>query len=142
MGLFRMILVATIFAAICVGHASAAVYPLTNQRDFQKLIKEKADGLPVIVDFYSDGCGPCRMMAPLYKSMSKEYKGRAIFAKADVNRANVGEQIRSMPTFQFWYNGKKQHQFSGADERGLRQMVDQLVGRAKKDSVEIKPEDL
>lgn len=129
-------------AAVLAGVGEAAVYQVTNQADFKKLLNKKADGLPVVVDFYSDGCGPCRMVAPIYKAMSKEYKGKAIFAKVDVNRAQVGEQIRSMPTFQFWYNGKKKHQFSGADERGIRQTVDNLIVQAQKDNVELSEDSL
>ena len=49
-------------------------------------ITRDVTGLPVIVDFYSDGCGPCRMIAPVYKALSKEFKGRAIFTKVDTNR--------------------------------------------------------
>jgi len=47
-----------------------------------------------------------------------------------------------MPTFQFYYNGKKMHEFSGADERGLRQQVEMLSNRAKKDNVELSEENL
>jgi thiol-disulfide isomerase/thioredoxin len=41
--------------------------------EFDRLIKKHATetGLPVVVDFYSDGCGPCRMMAPIFKKVAK-----------------------------------------------------------------------
>lgn len=37
----------------------------------------------MIVDFYSDGCGPCRQMAPIYKRLAKELKGKAVFTKVE-----------------------------------------------------------
>ena len=51
--------------------------------DFTKLIEhhKTKTGLPVIVDYYSDGCGPCRQIAPIYKKMAKQYKGKAVFTK-------------------------------------------------------------
>ena len=45
-----------------------------------------------------------------------------MFTKVDVNRVNIGQQIRSMPTFQFWLNGKKMEEFSGGDEGSLRRV--------------------
>merc|ERR1719399_2089975 len=89
-------------------------------------------GLPVVVDFFSHSCGPCIQIAPLYADLAQEFAGRAVFWKVDVNRnhetsANAG--VRSMPTFQFFLNGKKFHEFSGGDPQGLRQTVSQMVNQ-------------
>ena len=52
-------------------------------------------GLPVIVDFYSDGCGPCRMIAPVFKKLAKEIGNKAgestflIFLRLGKKCANV-----------------------------------------------------
>jgi thioredoxin-like negative regulator of GroEL len=57
-------------------------------------------------------------------------KGKAVFTKVDVNynRETSGQQmIRSMPTFQFWLNGKKKHQFSGGDPNSLQQWAEKLA---------------
>lgn len=122
--------------------AQAKVFRATSPDAFKRIIHEKADGLPVVVDFYSDGCGPCRMIAPVYQQMSNEYRGRAIFVKVDIQRDNVGVQISSMPTFQFYYNGKMTHQFSGADEGGIRRQLDFLGSKAQAANFEVTKKDL
>ena len=55
--------------------------------EFDRLMDKhaKVTGLPVIVDFYSDGCGPCRMIAPIFKKLAKEKEGQAVFVKVDTN---------------------------------------------------------
>jgi len=91
-------------------------------------------GLPVVVDFYSHSCGPCRMIAPLYKRLASEFKGRAVFLKVDVNRnyeASSACGVRGMPTFQFFQNTKKVYQFSGADDRSLRHYTSDVVDKAE-----------
>jgi thiol-disulfide isomerase/thioredoxin len=46
--------------------------------EFDRLLKKHAQvtGLPVVVDFYSDSCGPCRMMAPIFKKVGEEFKDK------------------------------------------------------------------
>jgi len=133
---------ALVALACLLGAAEAKVHRCTSADAFKRIIHEKADGLPVVVDFFSDGCGPCRMIAPVYQAMSNEYKGRAIFVKVDIQRDNVGVQISSMPTFQFYYNGKMMHQFSGADEQGIRRQLDMLGGKAKAANFDVTKKDL
>lgn len=126
------------------GDAKGGVKEIRNKNQWDTLLKyhKLSTGLPVIVDYYSDGCGPCRMMAPIYKSMSKEYAGRAVFTKVDVNRVNIGQQIRSMPTFQFWLNGKKMEEFSGGDEGSLRRITADLARKARQMNMEVTAENL
>jgi thioredoxin-disulfide reductase len=86
--------------------------------------------LPVVVDFFSHSCGPCIQIAPLYADLAQEYAGRAVFWKVDVNRnyeTSSQASVRSMPTFQFFLNNQKFHEFSGGDPQGLRQTVQQMV---------------
>jgi len=72
------------------------------------------------------------MIAPVYEQIASQYKGKAIFTKVNVQTTNIGIDIRSMPTFQFYLKGKKQHEFSGADEGGIRRTVQMLVKKASK----------
>lgn len=78
------------------------------------------------------------MIAPVFRRVAKEYAGKAYFRKVDVNRnyeLSSRQGIRSMPTFQFWLKGKLRHQFSGADERSLRDWTRRLVDEADRDDV-------
>jgi thioredoxin len=71
--------------------------------DTEKDWKFKGD-LPVIIDFYADWCGPCKMVAPLLEELSEEYKDQLVIYK--VNTENELELsavfgIQSIPTFLF-----------------------------------------
>lgn len=113
--------------------AGGAVREVRSKAEFDKIIAHNAlTGMPVVVDFFSDSCGPCRMIAPVYVQIANQNKKDAVFLKVNVQMANVGVEIRSMPTFQFYAKGKKVHEFSGADEGGIRRSVGQLVSKSKK----------
>ena len=114
--------------------ARAVVDEVTTQAQFQKAL---AENMAVVVDFYSQTCGPCIMMAPTFKEVAREYEGRVKFIKVDVQRSYVGVQVRSMPTFHFYLQGKLSEQFSGADEGGLRRMAQSLARKAEEMDVEV-----
>ena len=87
-------------ALLALGAARPTVRELKNLADFDKLLAHHAEntGLPVVVDFYSDSCGPCRMIAPVFKKLAAEYKDRAVFAK--YNRALPRDGPRDFATAQ------------------------------------------
>jgi thioredoxin 1 len=65
--------------------------------------------VPVLVDYWAPWCGPCKMIAPLLEEASKEYQGRVIIAKVNVDEnpdtaAKFG--IRGIPTLMLFKNGK------------------------------------
>jgi thioredoxin len=73
--------------------------------------------LPVVVDFYADWCGPCRIIAPVLEQLSKEYSGKAKFVKinTDDNQELAGQfGIMSIPTVMFFSRGKVEDIVIGA----------------------------
>ena len=77
-----------------------------NDTNFEEVVV-KADK-PVMVDFWAEWCGHCRMIAPFVEEISKEYAGQAIVAKCDVdNSPGVAARfgIRNIPTVLFFKNG-------------------------------------
>ncbi|MFH0842061.1 MAG: thioredoxin [Bacteroidota bacterium] len=78
-----------------------------NDSNFEDVVV-KSDK-PVVVDFWAEWCGPCRMIAPIIEELSKEYSGKAVVAKCDVDSSpNVAAKygIRNIPTVLFFKDGK------------------------------------
>ncbi len=73
--------------------------------------------IPVIVDFYADWCGPCKMMAPILDEIANEYAGKVLVAKVDTDRSPTVSQrygISSIPFFARFENGEVTKTLVGA----------------------------
>ncbi|HKC69936.1 MAG TPA: thioredoxin [Bacteroidia bacterium] len=75
--------------------------------NFESVVKN-SDKL-VLVDFWAEWCGPCRMVGPIVEELAKEYDGKAVIGKLNVdNNPNVSMEfgVRNIPTILFFKNGK------------------------------------
>lgn len=99
------------------------VQVISEQKDLDALIQS---GKLVVVDFYADWCGPCKMIAPKVEELSKLDENKdVIFCKVNVDEAEeiaAKYGIEAMPTFLFFKNTQVDS-FKGADIDKLKQFV-------------------
>jgi len=136
-----------LLASLAIASARPIVRHIRSTHEFDRLMKKHATetGLPVIVDFYSDGCGPCRQIAPVFKKLAKEMEGKAVFVKVDTNalhELSSRYHVRSLPTFKFFLGGKKVQEFSGAGEGQLRQFAQNVASQSELENVLLTLEEL
>lgn len=83
------------------------VLPLTDE-NFKEVVQKSE--LPVLVDFWADWCGPCKMIAPEVEKLADEYQGKMAVYKLDVDecKAIPGELgVMSIPTLSLFIDGKE-----------------------------------
>ena len=93
--------------------------PVTDQ-DFDQQVLE-ADTV-VLVDFWAEWCGPCKMVAPVLDDLSQEYDGKIKFTKVDVDenpQTAMKYGIRSIPTLLVFKDGSPVDQVVGAVPRAV-----------------------
>ena len=98
---------------------------LVTDSDFQEKIVSSS--LPVLVDFYADWCGPCKMAGPILEELSEDYKDKLIVAKVNVDQnQNSAQQydVMSIPTVILVKDGKEVgRQIGFAGKLGYEELI-------------------
>ena len=87
---------------------------LTNDNFDEEVLQSD---LPVLVDFFADWCGPCKMMSPMVDQFAAQYEGKLKVCKLNVDNAQeiaARYGVMSIPTFIFFKDGEAVHQTVGA----------------------------
>ncbi len=77
----------------------------------------KTSKKPILVDFYAEWCGPCKMVSPAIVKVAKDFSGKIMTIKIDVDKAQAAAakyMIRSIPTIMLFKNGKDVMRLTGA----------------------------
>jgi len=108
--------------------AATNVVSVTTTNAEQEVLKSST---PVVVDFWAEWCGPCKMIAPMIDQLAGEYDGRIKVAKADMQQDQqwaAAYRINSIPTLLFFKGGQVVDQIIGAKPmKDLKLKFDSLL---------------
>lgn len=89
-----------------------------TDKNFEKEVLESK--VPVLVDFYSDWCPPCKIMLPVIEEIAEEFEGKIKVGKVNIdeNKELVSQySVMSIPTFIIFKNGDSVSRFMGAQSK-------------------------
>ena len=86
-------------------------------RDFAKEVIERSFAVPVVVDFWAEWCGPCKMLGPILERLEAQSSGKWVLAKVDTDHNEelaVRYGVRGIPNVKLFVDGKVANEFTGA----------------------------
>jgi thioredoxin 1 len=108
--------------------AAANIVTLTDANFPQEVL---SSATPVVVDFWAEWCGPCKMIGPVLDELATEYDGKVKIGKVNIDEHQqlaINYGINSIPTLLFFKDGKVAEQIVGMkSKRDLKASFDRVV---------------
>lgn len=112
------------------GNGGGLVVDVT-EATFQNEVLQRSMSVPVVIDFWAEWCGPCKQLSPVLEKLAREYGGRFVLAKIDVDanqQLAASAQVQSIPMVLGVIKGQAVPLFAGAlPEADVRKYLDQLL---------------
>ncbi len=93
-----------------------------NSGNFKKEVIEASKTKPVLVDFFAEWCGPCKVQGPIVDKLEKEMEGKAVVGKLNIEDSQdvAGEYgVMSIPTLLIFKDGEIKETMTGLREKGI-----------------------
>lgn len=104
---------------------------VNNAADFDRYVLRTSK--PCLADFYSDRCGPCRMLAPIIEDLARKYQGRAVVCKVNLDsapRLAARYNITGIPAVLFFERGQEVHRLIGLRRRDdYKVILEMMIGK-------------